>query len=398
MRRRLKNQRDRIHSRTPISIEREFSLYHLDNTPVSRSTTRRFIRTLEDKLKKATGTFEVVEEVAGNSFELKACFSNPLEIRYDLIDAYLVANAEARRRGIQIMGISPPTNSEEFNGFFTTLAFPTTKSVIGATNSIHIHIGGENERELLVRYRLANIIAPLILDMSQSSLFEGEERGRANNILHFLRQLPIELSEPWAISSFKEFESRMDEARIAVQDYILEHGNGNVPELCSNYPEIARINGHGFEMIKLTPDKLFHLARLRPDKKAEERGLIGSVEIRTIDGQATVQRDLALIELTIGLLAYMETRAIETKLGSEEIQKIIANTRMASFSPNQARKEHALRLIAYADDGMEEIGLETVHLYELYDMIERPPYLDYSNLNQEKVISRATKQFTQSLG
>jgi len=394
----LAHRRNHLNAKTPVSVEREFSLFHSDARPASRTTTNGFMAALSSRLETSSRRYDVVEEVAGNSFEVKVCFSNAREISTDLRRAYEEIRALVMERGLLVSGISSPVHAGEFNDFFTTMAFPLTKNFLGRTNSTHLHIGGETEAELVSRYNAASLLAPTLLDISQSSIMDGNERGRAVQIARFLDAIPSEMALPLMIRDFDSFESGLEMARQAAERTIRSTINGNAGYLCSRFPGLTRMNGNGFELLRLTPDKLFSLARLRPDKKSSEYGLAGSVEIRSIDGQATLERDIAMIHLALGALMHAESNLEDGALSEDAISHISSYIgSIARNSMDSARQARALEIMRNAAQGLAQLGLGTESLEAVRLMVERPPYLNYSNMAASEAIKTSASQFIQSV-
>ena len=394
----LAHRKNSLNAKTPVSVEREFSLFHSDARPASRTTTNSFMAALSTRLETANRRYEVVEEVAGNSFEVKVCFSNARKISTDLRRAYEEIKTLVMERGLLLSGISSPVHAGEFNDFFTTMAFPLTKNFLGRTNSTHLHIGGETEEELVSRYNAASLLAPTLLDISQSSIMDGNERGRAVQIARFLDVIPREMALPLIIRDFGSFESGLESARRAAEQMIRSTINGNAEYLCSRFPGLTRMNGNGFELLRLTPDKLFSLARLRPDKKSSEYGLAGSVEIRSIDGQATLERDIAMIHLTLGALAYAESNLANGALTGEAIGDISSYIRsIARSSMDAARTARAQETMRNAAEGLAQLGLGTESLDAVRQMVDRPPYLNYSNITASEAIKTSASEFIHSV-
>ncbi len=386
--------RSRFSAQTPISIEREFSLYHLDASPAKRSTTRDYIEQLNTSL--SNNRFKVVEEVAGSAFEIKICFSSIQEIATDLKIAYSAALTQAKKMDLMVIGISPPQLPDEYNEFFTTKAFPNIKQFLGKSNSIHIHVGGYSQEELLLRYNVGNMLAPLLLDISQSSIIDGFERGRAVNLYNFINGIPSILSTPWVIRSFEEYNIMLENAKSIVEDYLKKTGNGNLEIICRDYPSFAKKNGRGFEILKLTPDKIFHFARLRPDMPVLEKGLLGTVELRSIDGQSTIGKDLGFIELALGNLAYLE-RYPNCLLNLQNIQQLMLAVKNTTKTPSLSRIMQFRKVFNNADSGFKTLGILPQKLHEIKKVLSSPSYLEFSNLSPEKIVYEAARQLQESV-
>lgn len=388
-----------LNVRTPISIEREFSLFKPDSTPLSRAETQTFIRTLQGRLSQVQGRrYEVVEEVAGNSFEVKICFSTPAEIRGDMLYTYRVVADEVRRQRLLILGISPPFAPTECNEFFTTIAFPATRGLLAPTNSIHIHIGGYSQEELTRRYRIGNIIAPLLLDISQASVIDGEPRGRAVRINRFLNTVPRILGQPWSFADQDSYSVRLENSREVVEGVIRAQEEGAIHTILAKYPGFTRRNGHGFELHQLTADKIFHLARIRFDKLDLERGLAGSVEIRALDGQHTIEEDLAMIQLVLGALAYFERMYSRVSLNDEEIEQILRSLEFINNGPLE--REQRMELFANALNGTRRLSIGFGNLPRVASIIDTPPYMRYlrERRSPEAIVNSAARDFMSAPG
>jgi len=395
---------NRITRKTPISIERELSLFHPDCTPLRRRETSRFLNSLRPKLQQESPRFDAVAEVAGNSFEFQIGFSTPETIVRDMELVHRIVINESKKAGLLMIGISPPSAPLDFLEFFTTRAFPEIKSLLAPTNSIHIHVGGTSEEELIRRYTLGNMFVPNILDISQSSVVNGIKRGRAYHIVQFMNTIPEILAQPWIIRSFAEYYEKLENAREAAQQRIITHANGSIGPLCAEFPKFAQLDAGRIKLLQLTPDKVFHLARLRPDLVCEEMGLMGSVEFRAIDGQATLERDLAMIELVIGMQGFLESKMDKTALSTSEVEVIMQTMQHIAYTP--ISESGRITFILRAMDGFEEMGLDITRLqgltanasenyydnYRIKDVV-RSKYIAEHMMSDENIISTAAEQY-----
>ena len=350
---------------TPISVEREFAFYHRsDCTPIRKAERGHLMAAFSEKLSGLSVKTEVVEEVAANSIEVKVCFSTLERLRDDIIRVYRVIAAVIRDSPFYIIGTSQPRSSDavsdEITHFFTTDVFNAEASFFAATNSLHLHIGAGNEESAVAIYNAGNRIASILLAMSQCTTIDGVERGRAHFVSNILGHFPRELVVPWQISTLKDFSLEVENARAAVERFIRTSVSADrLLILVSRYPEFISPDGR---LLKLTPDKVFHATRLRPDKSVPELGLIGSVEFRPLDGQATMQMDIAHIEFSLGLIAHMIARdrahtisPSEAAMLNREMRAIPANG-FGAIQWDGLISPHGAYLDAY--DGLETIGLD----------------------------------------
>lgn len=380
----------------PISVEREFSVFHEDTSPLTKKEMTKLIALLNSKL---DNKYRVVREVAGNSFELKISFSTVSELENDITHVYRVIAKEGIRHHFLILGISPPIISSEFNEFFTTEAFPDVRELLAKANSIHLHLGGYSESELITLYNASNKISPMLLDISQSSIVEDMERGRAVILLKFFELIPEVLSIPWIIRSFDDYYSALEVARVMVEEYINVHSNGNMLRLCKHYPSFAKMDGNTVRILRLTPDKVFHFGRLRPDMETKSKGLKGSVEIRSIDGQSNILGDIALIHLALGMLTNIVDNGL-VELNKDEILRIMHDLRMARSDMDDGRRTKYMHIInKVVPKYLEILGIYKRDILDaLTMMVLEPGYKKYVGLDYDKIIYLASSEFYSSVG
>lgn len=385
---------------TPLSLEREFALFHgRDYSPISRKETESFGARLRARLElpgsSLRGMNEVVGEVAGNSLEMKVCFSSPLRIRDDVKSAYRALAVEAAESGLIVIGASQPQKYDgEMNYFFTTKVFPDAAVLAGA-NSIHLHFGAENDEEARRRYNTLNRAAPLMLAVSQSSVIEGRENGRAYLITRFMSVIPERMVTPWVLNSEGSFNEGMELARIQAEARLRMLPIEKQARIASDHPELVAMEDGSAKLLRLTPDKIFHLARLRPDKASEERGLVGSVEFRPIDGQVRMEHDLGMIELTLGLAAYNEARD-GMVLNPSEINALmnalgeIPHRGIMALGGLQVIKSR----LDIASAGLREMGLEAEYLDAVMDVVTRR---HDASASPAEIIHSHSSEFTASV-
>ncbi|GEM_PF-5277781 len=308
--RQLRRREGILNARTPISIEREFAVFHRKEhgnagRPLGREETRQVISTLAEELGcRVRRRTEVVEEVAPNSIEVKICLSTVAEIREDIERVYRVVGETIAKLGIIIIGISQPSTTDATTGelaqFMTMDIFKESARQLAATNSLQMHIGVETERDGIELYNIGNRIAPLLLALSQCAVIDSHDRGRARLVRGFFENLPPAFANPWTLTCMADFERMLEVARGQVGEVVNTMSLEYRTLLAQRYPAFISPDGH---VLMVSPDKIFHLARLRPDKALPELGLWGSVEFRPIDGQATMQGDINLIERSLGLMS-----------------------------------------------------------------------------------------------
>ncbi len=261
----------RIKNRT-ISIEREFR--------VNGWNAKEFIEKIKPKIKKTLKKKRIKEkvilkeEVGLDSGEFVIAFSDLERLK----KIYPIISEIFKETTL----ISDPYKPEKINEFFTTILYPHTKKFAGL-NAIHIHINMENEKEMFKVYKNLNSIAPKILALSST--------GKRHKILHQIySNMENELWIPQEISSLGEFE-RLKKEIVEKINFYLKENRTIKNKLIIKYPQFF----YRGRLKKITPDKIFHYARVRPDLNG-----IGTVEFRAIDGQKNHLRDLAFIYISLG--------------------------------------------------------------------------------------------------
>ncbi|VVC03807.1 Glutamate--cysteine ligase [Candidatus Bilamarchaeum dharawalense] len=365
MRREL--QQSVIQRNTRVSLERELALFKPDSRPLNRTESAEFMATLQTRLgSQVERKTEVVEEVAPNAVEIKICLSTVGELREDVRRVYAVLAEVANECGVYVLGCSQPTTdgiTHDTTHFMTLDVFKATIGPLAATNSLHLHFGGATDEELVAIYNAGNRIAPIMLAASQCAVIDGRERGRANSVRDFFSSLPPALAAPWTISNREDFENGVRSAIKAVEMQIGAFSPEYLAVLASRYPDFIGADGR---MKKLSPDKIFHPTRLRFDKVLPELGLVGSAEFRPIDAQPTLSRDLAILELAIGLLIH-ETAYNPAPLSREEIGQImhsmanVADFGMGAIMWNGLSNEYVAKVRAM--EALMGIGLTPQSLH-----------------------------------
>jgi gamma-glutamyl:cysteine ligase YbdK (ATP-grasp superfamily) len=261
-----------------------------------------------DSLRSELSSFhrrtEVVDEVAPNSLEVKICLTQVGSLFSDFRALYRRLAQVIEHQDVLIAGGSQPFSSGLTEGathFLTVDVFKAALTPLAATNSIHLHFGARDEAEAIALYSAGNRIAPILLAASQCSVIDSKERGRAHLLRDFIGSLPTELAVPWPITSIADYESRLAGVRANVAEVVAAFSPAYRRLLNERYPHFVDDQGG---VIGWSPDKVFHFMRLRPDKVLPELGLVGSVEFRPLDGQPTLERDLAVLQLTLGLMAF----------------------------------------------------------------------------------------------
>lgn len=356
---------------TPISVEREFALFHRsDCTPLFRKETDALIQNLTFALSRSKIRTEVVGEVAANSIEVKICFSNIARIISDLEEVYHIVAETLRASGVYIIGTSQPDSHAAAEGeltrFMTIDVFQAETRMFAPTNSIHMHFGVRDEEIGIALYNAGNRIAPLSLAFSQCSVIDGKPRGRAAFMYDLLSGFPPELAVPWVLQSFADFTNGLERARAAVEQVVRDMHRDYISILAERYPAFICPDG---KVKTLSPDKIFHPARLRPDKSVPEMGLFGSVEFRTIDGQPTMGLDISQICMAIGLLAYYIEHGIIQPLSHEESTSVIpmfnsiASRGLGGVEWNGLFSANNAFLAAI--EGLGHIGIEPDHIIHM---------------------------------
>ncbi len=356
---------------TPISTEREFALFDRRGcAPLSRERTAAVMGKIRSALEGLQIRTEVVEEVAANAIEVKICFSTIGRLARDIAKVYnKVAQVISAESNVLFIGISQPT-SWDFPDFTHVLSmdlFDHEVRLFGTINSLQAHIGVETEEAGASLYNAASRMTSILLALSQSSTVDGQVRGRAQFIFDIANGLPSELVLPWKVRNFADFSEGMERARIQVQHRANELSHAEIAVLHERYPSFVSPDG---AILRWTPDKLFHVgARLRPDKVAPEFGLCGSVELRPIDGQSTMQADLAQLEFALGLLAHYISTGRDGVLTAHDLGDLlpsiadVARRGLSGAHWNGVSDAHtALRA---AIEGLGTIGIEPKHVLNM---------------------------------
>ena len=355
---------------TPLSMEREFAVYHKSGDPFGKPETDDLILRLRRVLSRIPQQTEVVEEVAANSIELKVCFSTIGGIRNAIKEVYRIFAEEIDKLGVYVIGISQPKSSDAISHgmshFMTVDIFKQAAISLAAANSMHLHIGVETEADAVALYAAGNLITPLTLALSQCAIVDGQERGRAHLLRNFYTGLPNDLVLPWTVETISDFELGMERARIEVEKIVCRMSSDERAVLSQRYPTYISADG---AVMKLTPDKVFHPLRMRPDKAVTEKHLFGSVEYRAIDGQATMHADLAHIEFVMGLLSYELGLRAGAPLVAAESQEIIdkilsiADTGLSGIVWNGI--SNPADALGCAVLGLADIGIQPQYLFSL---------------------------------
>ncbi|MDO8554297.1 MAG: hypothetical protein Q7S22_05795 [Candidatus Micrarchaeota archaeon] len=356
---------------TIISTEREFALFDRSGcAPLNRERTAAVIGRMKSVFEGLSIKTEVVEEVAANAIEVKVCFSTIGRLARDIAKVYeKVAQVIAAESNVLIIGISQPTswNFPDFTHALSMDLFDHEVRLFGTINSLQAHIGVETEEAAVSLYNAASRMTSILLALSQSSTVDGQVRGRAQFIFDIANGLPSELVLPWKVRNFADFSEGMERARIQVQQRADELSHAEITVLHERYPSFVSPDG---KILRWTPDKLFHVgARLRPDKVAPEFGLCGSVELRPIDGQSTMQADLAQLEFALGLLAHYVSIGRDGILTAHDLGDLLPS--IAAVGSRGLAGAHwngvsdVNTALGAAIEGLGIIGIEPNHILEM---------------------------------
>jgi hypothetical protein len=195
----------------------------------------------------------------------------------------------ARAEGLEIFWTNQPRHVPAgHNEYFTTLAFPSLVGSLVHANSMHIHFES-GPGEALHAYRQMNALAPWFL-------LNSRERGAGTDRLAIVREFVREMGElllPQAIASPADYFAYMGEASAEVHRRL--HGNGNLTRAKAGFWNLFDADGR----VQLTPDKVFHPARYRPDLLLENGNV--SVELRALDGIGSPGRELDMLGTAIAV-------------------------------------------------------------------------------------------------
>jgi AcrR family transcriptional regulator len=191
---------------------------------------------------------------------------------------------EAEREGLFV---NPVTSREQVplrqDAFFSTLAFPSL-AALSQTVSIHVHVAVSDVDDMLTLYR--NLCHVATEALQRSSVLVDGAPVRRELLEHAFSPLQPLIRDPLTIGSLADFERMMV---LAAQQVDASLGPELRAQLIERFPHMFD-RGH---IRIITPDKVFSLARIRPDLR--NNGFVGSVEFRAYDGQPTFQRDMDLV-------------------------------------------------------------------------------------------------------
>jgi len=209
-----------------------------------------------------------------------------------------------------------------------------------------------------------------------------------------LNAVPRILGHPWSFADSESYSARLENSREVVEGVIRAQELASVKAILSRYTRFTSMNGHGFELHQLTPDKIFHLARIRFDKGDQERGLVGSVEIRALDGQHTIEEDIAMIELVVGALAHFERVCSRIALNDGEIEQILRSLELINNGP--LGREQKINLFTNALEGARGLGVGFGELPRVASIIDTPGYIRYTGngtRSNEAIVHSAHGEF-----
>lgn len=269
-----------------ISLERELALWK-DGRPLGRDETESFRALIEKNKAGIEGLACTDREVAFNS----------IEIKFSLIsrDAFRVGLGMARREiedlssgcGYSVYWTNQPLHRPlGHNGYFTTMAFPEVTDFLVHANSLHIHFETGKD-EAFRAYRQMNCLAPWFL-------MNSRQKGQIMDRLDLVRAFRKEMGELFLPQFFFDDEGYSDYMRrsSAAAQKRLE-GNGNHLSARAAYGHLFSEEG----VLALSPDKVFHPARYRPDLLLPNGNI--SVEFRAMDGVLLKEKELTLIDTAL---------------------------------------------------------------------------------------------------
>jgi len=294
-----------IERRARISIEREVALWK-GGRPLSAQATARF-KDMLDSRKDELGASCIDREVAQNSIEAKFSLISKESAASTLRRFRQGLERIAGAHGIEVCWTNQPNHAPSgHNEYFTTLAFPSLVDTFVHANSVHIHFEVSPE-DAMNAYRQMNAIAPWFI--VNSSHFGGG-RGRLEMLGEFVRRFG-DLAIPQDFRSIGEFASYMADMSSGLER-MMGFG-GALDEAMERFPHMFDQDGR----LALTPDKIFHPARIRPDLRLPNGNI--SLEFRALDAMADIESEISMV-----LLA---TRTFDTIIRGANVMATLQSSR-----------------------------------------------------------------------
>ena len=271
-----------------ISLERELALWK-GGKPLGPDETETFRALIERHKGAVEGLSCTDREVAYNSVEIKFSLIGKDSFRASLIQARCEIERLASERGYSVIWTNQPLHKVQgHNEYFTTMAFPELVAFLVHGNSLHIHFETGPE-DAFRAYRQMNALAPwfILNSRHRNSVIDRVDLVRA------FRGCMGELFLPQLFTSDAEYSEYMARSSETVQKRLME--SGNYDKARAMFGRMFPADGH----ISLTPDKVFHPARYRPDLLLPNGNL--SVEFRGLDGIPEQQRELSMVETAVAV-------------------------------------------------------------------------------------------------
>ena len=285
--------------RKRISIEREIALWR-GGRPLPRQETDRF-KSLIEKHKESIGVSAVEREVATNSLEVTFSLIRRSSFRERLYALRSEVGELARSEGVEICWTNQPRHTPEgHNEFFTTMVFPSLVNTFTHANSLHIHFETEPSEAVTV-YRNMNALAPSFMVRSSA---QGGGVCRLGMAAEFTRVFG-ELALPQHITSVQEYAEYM--VRMSREMEMMMATEGTLAKAALVFPKMFDSEGR----LSLTPDKIFHPARIRPDMELSNGNI--SLEFRAIDAIADVAVEADMVDRAID--AYDSPPVVQSGIG-----------------------------------------------------------------------------------
>ncbi|MEW6721820.1 MAG: hypothetical protein AB1324_01005 [Candidatus Micrarchaeota archaeon] len=281
-----------------ISIEREIALWK-GGRPLGHAGTDAFRKLIDRNAGNIEGLSCTDMEVAKNSIEMKFSLVEKSAAAGCISSARAEIARLAHAEGVDIFWTNQPGHAPEgHNEYFTTLAFPSLVSALVHANSMHIHFETGPDAALHA-YRQMNALAPWFLLNSREA---GAGTDRLAIMREFIREMGV-LLLPQDFSSRSDYFAYMGECSRDVHRRLQD--NGNLLRAKAGFWRLFDAGG----MVQLTPDKVFHPARYRPDLMLENGNV--SVELRAIDGIGGMGKELDVLSAA--------TLVFDSAMGEPEI-------------------------------------------------------------------------------
>lgn len=268
-----------------ISLEREIAVWK-GRKPLDGQETADFKDRIDQAKNLVEGLTCTDREVAANSIEMKFSLIQKESAGASLTSARREIGRLASEAGYTAFWTNQPRHTPSgHNEYFTTLAFPSLVELFIHGNSIHVHNEVEAARAIHA-YRQMNALAPWFIMSSR----QPTEIDRLHMVAEF-RDSMRELMLPQDLHSMDDYNEYMRMASGTILRILAD--NGNLAKAMGLFPGMFP-DGRD---IALTPDKVFHPARFRPDLMLPNGNI--SVEFRALDGIGTLAREIELVETAV---------------------------------------------------------------------------------------------------